>query len=263
MDNECHRPLGQNTPTHHSISFSHSQMSVSRLPSTERGVDEFSRQMQRWDSKGGDDQSTVPFSDCALVCDSGRRFPSSKSVLALRSKVLKSMLTGCGDGSSVGVCLDVHLKGDTEEDVEIFWSHLFFKSQVWNPAFVTSRRDVQLRIVKAIACLAKMAEKYDCKGILEEIQSLFLRNGVLEAAIDWRPQTRSLDSTTTYGLWCSAVQFDLRELRTALEPFLPGGSQQPIYRRLPDFNASPYQLSSVGDEVIKRLFTLLVERAPK
>eukprot|EP00884_Botryococcus_braunii_P008789 jgi/Botrbrau1/17911/Bobra.50_1s0012.1 len=240
----------------------YSEMSVPNTSLTEPGMDKLLRQIP-CESERSDDELTVPFSDCALVCDSGRRFPSSRAVLALRSKVLNSMLTSCGDRSNDTACLDVPLIGDSEEDVEIFWRYLYYKSELWNPAFLSSDRSAQLGTVKAITRLAKMADKYDCSEIMEEIQSFFMRMGVLEAAIGWTSPNRRVDSTTTYGLWCLAAQFDLGELRIALEPFLPGGRRAPVNNPLPDFNAPLYPLPSVGDQVLNRLFALLVERTAR
>lgn len=66
----------------------------------------------------------VPFSDCVLLSESGRKFPSSKAALALKSSVFKDLLTACkppADASGSGNNPEVPLMDHTDQEVELMW----------------------------------------------------------------------------------------------------------------------------------------------
>lgn len=112
-----------------------------------------------------EDDITVPFADCVLVSESGRKFSSSKTALSLSSTVFRDMLENCQPAKGSSQSPEIPLKDHTDKEVEMLWRQVHRVNPVLG-YFVfhdTPGEDVLQRALDALA-LTEIAHKFDVKG---------------------------------------------------------------------------------------------------
>lgn len=109
---------------------------------------------------------SLPNSDCLLVSDNGREFPSCKWFLSLKSPVFKELIEGC---SRPGEELRVPVTNASDEAVELFWRQLHGYNPPLSVAACTralSMSDITIATMgKEISLLIEVAHKHDCPGM--------------------------------------------------------------------------------------------------
>lgn len=120
------------------------------------------------DDTCGDETNNIPLSDCCIVSPSGRRFPSTKGLLALKSSLFSDIITNCSDKRNTGgncvMQFEIPLQDDSDEDVELLWKHLHGKFRLVD-AFEAAESKTDLTFFKPIFTLARMADKYQVEGV--------------------------------------------------------------------------------------------------
>lgn len=121
------------------------------------------------------EENAIPFSDCVLVCDSGRRFPSIKGLLTLKSCVFRDLMLSCTEvtvnGKIDGKPVEIPMKGDSEADVQLMWELLHARIELADEFDFLLKRDAvgnyQYNCKGSLAriyALARMADKYGMTG---------------------------------------------------------------------------------------------------
>ncbi len=112
--------------------------------------------------------SDIPLSDCHLVSPSGRRFPSTKGLLAVKCSVFRDFITSyyehVTDVETRLGHLEIPLRDDSDKDVETLWKHLHGKTQLVD-AFEAATYSNQAEAFEPIFSLARMADKYQVEGM--------------------------------------------------------------------------------------------------
>lgn len=113
------------------------------------------------------------FCDCILLCDSGRRVPAIKGLLALKSRVFRDMFLSCGEKKETvsRKYMEIPMAGDTALEVELLWQHLHDEKEVSdefeflvNTETQGSDEECNQALVQRIFALTKIADKYDIQG---------------------------------------------------------------------------------------------------
>lgn len=117
------------------------------------------------DEQETSDEGMTPFVDSYLVCDSGRRFPAIRGVLARKSRVMQDLLTSCSQepqGSPNPV--EVPLVGESDKDAELLWKLWHGKLQLFNEFLNLKQPALLPQTLKRITCIARLADKYQSTG---------------------------------------------------------------------------------------------------
>lgn len=116
------------------------------------------------DSSGetGPADINLPYSDCVLVSETGREFPSVKGLLALKCSVFRGLVEGCNPEEGP---LRIPVTG-TNEAVELLWRQLHGIDPPLNALTclkISELPDLQAMAEK-ITLLVEPAHKYDYAG---------------------------------------------------------------------------------------------------
>lgn len=108
-------------------------------------------------------EDDVSFSDCYLVCDSGRRFSSVRGLLALKSKVIRDLLASCGPANASDP-VEVPLQGEADEDVELLWQIWHGTVQLLDVVLKLKQKGSMRQTSRRITSLLEVAHKYQSAG---------------------------------------------------------------------------------------------------
>lgn len=103
--------------------------------------------------------------DCVLVCDSGRKLPSSRYMLTINSKVMFEFLRfRPKDAVSSPDPVEIRMRGDSEEDVQLLWQLWHGQRYLLDVIFNVRKLDLLPQTLERIMSVARMADKYQSEG---------------------------------------------------------------------------------------------------